>query len=348
MGLKQELISSLKKVVAGAPLIGILAWKAYYLLSYLRSSAPIVPCHYREPYIKSDGGVFPCCRLWNSSMMRIGHIDDEDIFEKIKSFDRYCGCHSARLRRHESADGEAIKLLYTEFSLACQATCAMCCVNAPSWHGSYDYYDSVMRLVEGLSPETFRAQGGEVLIQKQTIEWLRRLKKDRPGMNFELVTNGNVGLELVETVEGIFGCVSISIVGFEPETYRKVMGLELARTIAFAEKLVEGKRIKVILKYLITPINLHESGLFLKWALRVMPDEIFLADANTRMYVKETEDGYWEKIIQRTASEVKGELVRAKGEVGETKVFFEVLSGTLLSIDEEFIKENSLGGFVGL
>lgn len=282
--------------------------------------------------------------------MRIGHIDDADILKNIELFRRYCGCPRARLRKLAPTDRKEHKLIYIEFSLACQGVCAMCCVDAPSWSGHYDYYNSLSRLIEACRPKNLLVQGGEVLIQKKTLKWLYGVRERYPSLKISLVTNGCVSLDLIETVEDLFEVVTVSMVGFEPETYRKIMGLDMHKTIAFAEKLARRNRIRVWLKYLVTPLNLHETNLFLKWAIEEAPERISVCDANTATYIKETEDRFWQKIIERTSSDIKSELVlngpKMKGT--GTIVGFDFLTRKMFGIDEEFVKINGMDSVIDL
>jgi pyruvate-formate lyase-activating enzyme len=114
----------------------------------------------------------------------------------------------------------------------------MCCVGSPSWNGTYDYYDKLTEIVSWHPPRMLLAQGGEVLVQKKTMDWLENVKKKYPDMLIGLVTNGNVGLNVIEKVEQLFNYIWISFVGFQAETYRKIMGLELPITVKFAEEIV--------------------------------------------------------------------------------------------------------------
>ena len=74
--------------------------------------------------------------------------------------------------------------------------CVMCCVNAPDWRGQYDYYSQLEELIKQTQPEEILVQGGEVLIQKQSIEWLTQVKQDFPDIKISLVTNGNVNQKI--------------------------------------------------------------------------------------------------------------------------------------------------------
>ncbi|OVE74418.1 hypothetical protein BVX94_00405, partial [bacterium B17] len=112
-------------------------------------------------------------------------------------------------------------------------------------------------------------QGGEVLVQKKSLGWVRLIKEKHPSIKLSIVTNGNVGLEMVDVVEHLFSEVFVSVVGFQSETYKAVMGLNIEKTKTFVEKLLANNNIEVIPKFLITPINIHEVSLFLKWIIEL-------------------------------------------------------------------------------
>ncbi len=107
------------------------------------------PCHYRELFVASNGDVYPCCLTWNNPSLRIGHIGDTDLEDRILSFDGTCHCSSFILRKGGPSDTREYKL-NVETGLACNGRCAMCCVDAPSSHGPYLYYGELDRLIETL------------------------------------------------------------------------------------------------------------------------------------------------------------------------------------------------------
>ena len=314
------------------------------------SAQPKRPCHFNELFITHKGDVYPCCRVWTSDYLKIGHINDSNLSEKIESFNRYCACEVFELRKGLQKDEKKYNLLNIELSLACQAQCAMCCVGAPSWHGVFDYYDSLMKIVDFCKPIELLVQGGEVLIQKKSLNWIAEIRKKYPDIKFSLVTNGNANLEMIDLVEELFDIVIISIVGFEPETYKKIMGLEFQKTIQFAEELIKRKKILVFLKYLITPINVHETNLFLDWAIKINPDKIIFSGSNMKQYINmNTFDDYWNKIFRRTSQDLKTIFIKNKLYLLEKKVKigFDLETGNLFNkIDKNFIKENDLNDVI--
>lgn len=63
-------------------------------------------------------------------------------------------------------------------------------------------------------------------------------------MRISLVTNGNIDEEKIPRIAGLFGRITVSFVGFQPETYYKIMGLDINKTFNFVEKLLQTKTTK--------------------------------------------------------------------------------------------------------
>jgi len=312
---------------------------------YEECNLPLRPCHYRELFINHDGYVYPCCLVWSREHMRIGHIDDPDLFEKIKVFSEYCHCERYKLRPISGEDLPTYELLNIEVSLLCQGKCAMCGVNAPEWRGKYDYYGSLSRLLEKINPARIMIQGGEVLIQKEALEWIEKEKCLHPAIRWWLVTNGNVGEEMAVICRKLFHDITVSIVGFQPETYRVIMGLAVERVKSFVVVLIKQGGVRVALKYLVTPLSLHESGLFFEWAVGTGAASIYFSDSAMTQYVRmDTSDKYWSKIVERTSGELKNLLIKERLRLEEqgSVVEFESSLAKLFNLDEMFITKHGL------
>ncbi|HNU90818.1 MAG TPA: radical SAM protein [Spirochaetota bacterium] len=307
------------------------------------------PCHYRELFVTSGGSVYPCCLTWNNPALCIGHITDPDLEARILSFDGSCRCSSFRLRKGRLSDEREYKL-NAETGLACNGRCAMCCVDAPSSAAPYIHYDELDRLVDTLPAiNHLMVQGGEVLVQKKTMDWLRRLALRLPGLPLVIVTNGNVDTRMLGEVERLFFNVIVSIYGFQDETYRRITCMELEKTRRFAELLVTRKKTTVHLKYLITPLNIHELPLFLQWAACLGPETVSVIDSNSTLYMNRgTPDRYWDKIIERTGEKLRsllaGESKRLRA--SSTVVLIDALSREMFGLDEGFLKDSGLEGTV--
>lgn len=321
----------------------------YRYFKYKSANSVKRRCHLHELYINNKGDVYPCCKSWSRDV-KIGHVEDPRIFDRIRSFNKRCACESFHLIKGNPGKSLKYQKLNIEFSLACQGHCAMCSVDAPSWQGHYDYYDALTQIVHHCRPGAILSQGGEVLVQKKTLEWLTDIKKKYPLIKQSLVTNGNFNPDMVETVERLFDSLNISIVGFQPETYKKIMGMEMAKVLTFSETLIQRKKVGVQLKYLTTPLNFHETSLFLNWAIKVKPQKICISDANSRQYIfLNTRDRYWQKIIDRTSVQLKQILVDKRELLTQNKleVLFDTKCLILFDITDKWIKEQSMQKVVG-
>ncbi|MDD5069398.1 MAG: radical SAM protein [Candidatus Omnitrophica bacterium] len=280
--------------------------------------------------------------------MKIGHIDDDNIIGAIRNFYNKCSCERFNLIKGAADEKINISLLNIEFSLQCQGKCALCCVNAPSWKGYYNCYDSLTKMVEILNPEKILAQGGEVLIQKKSLDWLNAIKNHHPEIKLLLVSNCNVDCSLIEEVEKLFNEVWVSFMAFQDETYERIMGMNVKKTIEFVEKLARNGKTRVVLKFLITPLSIHEVSQFLEWALNLNPFLIYIEDGSTEKYINlKTSDKFWEKISQRSGLKVKMFLVKNKRKLldGSTMIKFTNKSLRILSLNDgwkNFLRINGL------
>lgn len=305
-------------------------------------------CHFHELFITHKGEIFPCCMIWGCRDMKIGHIHDDNLIESLRNFYRPCSCARFELRKGLAEEKIAVDYINIEVSLLCQGKCAMCGVNAPSWHGEYDYYDSLVQIINEFSPRQILVQGGEVLIQKETLEWIEKLRSTYPNLQITVSTNGNVDLNLIDKVEELFYGVNVSFVGFQPLTYATVMGMDVNKAVRFSEELAKRRKVRLLLKYLTTPVTIHEFSLFLDWAINLNPAEILVDDAHTFTYVNiYTGDNFWEKIFERARKEVRAVLINNKDKLsqGNTTFGFSARSIEILRLKpiwENFLKETEI------
>ena len=135
------------------------------------------PCHYHQLFIRSNGDILPCCLIWMREDMIIGHVTDFNIIEKLKNFNAECICPEYHFIKANENDKINISSINLELSLACQAKCVMCCVDSPSFRGVYNYYKDLENIINLLKPKHILVQGGEVLVQKKSIEFISRIKE---------------------------------------------------------------------------------------------------------------------------------------------------------------------------
>lgn len=278
-------------------------------------------CHQEELFVRSDGTLYPCCLKWGSKELEIAHIADADIVEKINKYAGKCICERYKLIPKTGKE-HTYNLLNIELAYKCQAKCAMCCVHAPDADKDckYEYYFEIEKLIQNILPKKLRVQGGEVLMQPEAMDWLEKIKLKFPEMELCIVTNGCVGGNVLNRALKLFDRFYISIVGFQSETYKTIMGLDLDTTKNFAKKVIESGEAEVHLKYLTTPSNFHELSLFLDWAIKLVPDYIIIADAFSTGYLKfDTFDDYWNKIIKRSSEAAKKVIIKHRDFLKENK-----------------------------
>ncbi len=336
--------SLLRTQVRKSPLVGK-AIRAVRERSKVTQDLPARACHLYRLAVDSEGDVYPCCIVYRSAYHRIGNIRDPDLPEAIDQYERTCSCDvKLRRRNHEDPTGEE-RILNLELSLVCQAECAMCCVGAPDWTGTYDRYPDLTQLIRSQKPDSIVLQGGEVLIQPRSLDWARQLRREFPHTKLRVVTNGNLDTAMAADLGDLFDSFVISFVGFQPETYRAIMGLDIEKTLAFARELIGQHKSEVTLKFLITALNLHEVAHFVREALDLRPNKLLIAESGTPGYVvADTPDRFWSKIVDRSSRSVQRALCSAKATLDryDMKVYFETAAANLLDLDEAFLQSNGL------
>ncbi|EQB39196.1 hypothetical protein M947_08565 [Sulfurimonas hongkongensis] len=308
-------------------------------------------CHKEGLFIQSNGDVFPCCGTWNKPNMKIGNIRDNDLESKIKAFSAVCKCESYELVSGSSELGR-YKEINIETSYACQATCAMCCVNAPESDGYYnnENYLALMKLLKLTNPDNIMVQGGEILVQNETMNWISQVKQEMSKSNITLITNGN-NIKKVEYAKETFDNIQVSFVGFQNLTYKTLMGLDIKHTFNFCEQIFNSASSNLFIKYLLSPLNLHELPLFIEWSMGINPKGVIIHDSNTSGYINyKTGDDYWNKIIQRTREQIVKTIHNNK-HIHKKYNFKKIIIGgnniaKLLQIDEKYLKNNKIDDFI--
>jgi len=281
--------------------------------------------------------------------MKIAHVTDKDLLSSIRNFYHECSCQNFRLTK--PAPGQEIDVwqLFLEVSLECQGRCPYCIRDASHWRGKYDYYDALTKIFDLLRPKFIPIEGGEVLIQKKTLEWIEETKKTHPDSRFQIITNGNVSLDMVEKVERLFDSAIITLSSFEPETYEIITGMKLERAVKFVEALAGNRKIKTIPKYTLMPQNITTTHLFLEWAINLNPEFIYIHHlAGFKYYINmDTEDRLWEEIFERSKEKVLKTLLKYRDKLIAGKIKIQISTPCLEALGlhtnlEGFLKKNGL------
>jgi len=261
-------------------------------LGVMPRNAKELPCHFYSLFVDVDGTISPCC---NSSSRPIGHISQIDLLELGRYLPTACHCSSSPLghlsyegpiaiRAASKEEEPRVGVLHVVSTLNCQAGCAHC-VQAleRETRARYPFLaENVLNLVDEIhtSLERVFIQGGEIGIDRNSISLLRRIKEQYPHVITRVISNGCLGEADVEWFTACVDEAYFSFVGFSEGSYWVGSKLNLKKTVDFVEKVVGSGRVrKVVLKYLITPINLHETLEFLEWCERVAPDGAVLISA---------------------------------------------------------------------
>ena len=330
-----------------------------------------VPCHYHRLFVRYDGNIFPCCRLVGLESHKIAHLSDPDLLEKFRAYDiGQCSCLGWRFRKASEADWDAPRqgAANFEMSLNCQSQCAMCIVRSPFYSREAReypaaYFEALARLVSVLKLPVVAVQGGELLIQPETMAFLEQLRLDNPDVHLSLITNGNLPLGKAELVAKVFNSAMVSFYGFTDSTYGTVTRMNLSRTKDFALRLLELLPGQVRLKLLSTPASFQEIPSFLDWAFAQRAPYAFIVDAESLSYVRYNpsavreldfakasqtpiNDIYWQAMFSRSVDATKKLLLehRAALAADVTQVSFEGEVFGLFGLDQTFVAQQGLEG----
>lgn len=277
-------------------------WRRLGCLARDFFSSPARPCHYSHLVVNSAGEIFPCARVWGKglakkSFMRVARAGDPDAASRVRDWaPPPCACSRARLRRGRPGEEPRVGVLTAELSLACNSGCLMCNTSSPGWQGTYDGYARVEKLLAELRPQVLAVQGGEVTAQPEALRWLEDLRRSHPRTRLAVITNGQVPPSEHSRLAELFDYLIVSFPAFQPDTYRAVTGGEPDLPMAFSAAMIAAGR-KVGLKYLATPVSLHELAAFTGWASGLKPHCLQVEALNLADYFMGTPDRFCEKYI---------------------------------------------------
>lgn len=309
-------------------------------------------CQEEELFIKHNGDVYPCCRTWGNQQLRIGNISDPDISEKIHNFNQTCQCERFCLKSLKDKNQTAIQMVNIEFSLRCQGNCIPCCVCAP-WTGEakqYLYFGHLESFLKKSSVKVLRVQGGEVFIQKDTIDFLLGLKQKITGLTVAIVSNGNFPVSQSAEFINLFDQAGFSFMGFQPDTYKCIMGLERQKTLDFINSVKDAYKGKLRFAFITLPSTIHEICSFLEYTLEMEAANVLISDGAPFQYINpvNTWDSYWIKLMERSGAALRKLLTEKKQEFRQIHTRIEILGNvkTIYGLNYRFVEENGLQDIV--
>jgi len=304
-------------------------------------------CHFRKISIRKNGDIYPCCLAWKHTLL--GNIFDDNIFETIEHKNITCECPLFKYRNIEENEKPALKYLHLEFSNECQARCVCCAQQKEKLENEDAHLAKITEFIDRYRPENIISIGGEVLIQKKTLDWLISIKEKYPEIKFDIVTNLCVKQEILDQIRDVFDYMTVSILGFSENTYNSIMGLDFNRTLKNIDFMMNNTKTNIRLKYLLMPTNMYEMNSFLLWALNKNPEKIYLHNIREFKQIANTDEVYWKKSFISVEKNIKKTLLDCKDRIlSENKHFISIheYNSEFFHLDNQFIDENSFTGII--
>ncbi|MBQ8848646.1 MAG: radical SAM protein [Candidatus Gastranaerophilales bacterium] len=267
-------------------------------------------CQFYKLSIRKNGNIFPCCLAIGSSY--IGNLFEEDIIKKIATKNVECECTLYKNRPIKENEKPNVQRIHIEFSNECQAKCICCNQQKEKMENEDIHLQKLDELIKNYKPKYITVIGGEVLIQKKSLDWIEKIKNKYPDISFDIVTNLCVGENTIKRAIKIFDDITVSILGFSQNTYNRIMGLDFDKTIKNVEYILANSNVKIRPKYLLMPTNMYEIGSFLKWALKLNTQKIYLHNIREFRQCCNLEDAYWNNTFNQIETELKEILIQNK------------------------------------
>lgn len=216
-------------------------------------------------YIDRYGNIYPDCKTYKTPVLC--HITDKNAVDLVRE------------KTFGPGASGTYNMITVEVSSACQANCLYCFQRDAHRNDKYAYYDYLLPFLDALDAYWVFFSGGEILIQKDAMEFMRSFRKANPAAWIHLKTNGNADESAVTFVSEVCNSVMVSFNGFSPTTYETIMGLKIDKTKMFCEAVKKQGRANLGLKLLNSPITISETPEFLEWAFSLKPKCIALQNA---------------------------------------------------------------------
>ena len=304
-------------------------------------------CQFYKLSIRKEGDVFPCCLgKWQA---RLGTIFDEDIFEKIETTNISCECEMYKTRDITPDDKMDLQRLHIMFSHECQAHCVCCPQHKDKMEREDEHLKKLLLFIEKYHPKYITVLGGEGLIQPKTLDWVENIKTKYPNIAFDTVTNLCVGKNTIKRAANIFSEITISILGFTPNTYNKIMGLDFDVTMKNIDYLQSNTNVKIRPKYLTMPTNVYELPIFFEWALNQKSEKIYIHNIWEFNNCCNLGDVFWQKTFLQVENDIKKLLLQYKEHIiNQNKHFisFHPIISNMLKIDNNYLNENGFTNII--
>lgn len=239
------------------------------------SGIDCVPCHMYMLCVNSFGDVFACCRQLKNLV--IGNLQLTNIAKRVLGYipEATCTCDKASLRTANAAERfRGPQSLTVELAGECNGNCSYCFQRPLStYKRPFGYYAELESFIHDLHIRNVTFLGGEVSVQQKTIELMERLSND--GVKISIITNGAVPQAVERRLLAVSDDFLVTLNGFTQETVSLLSDLPFHRQLEFclrAEAL--GKRLSV--RFLVTPMTLHEIPAFLAWASQMRLEHLML------------------------------------------------------------------------
>ncbi|WP_285905920.1 hypothetical protein [Pseudodesulfovibrio pelocollis] len=296
------------------------------------------PCHFVRPFLDRFGDLYPCCFVNMKPEFKIGSVDDEDLLDKMYSYDKACQCGFLKFRKWQK--GDKLNLLNIQTSLSCHGKCAVCYVSAPLKKENIELdYEKAYNFLEKLNPNVLYYEGGEVPIQKKALEFVAQVKKGIAPQKLHLLTNGCYNTNTAKTLSDMFTDFTVSYMGISKNTYYHETMLDVDVTKNFSVE-VHRRTGKIGFRYICTPLTMIEAGDFLDFAAGFKDSHVIYADCDINSYAKEPRAiPYWSQVIRRCQLRFKESLLTNREKLLQFnfKVKFEPRTAGLLGVSKELV-----------
>ena len=308
-----------------------------------------LPCHRERLYMDLRGNIHPCEYRLHEHGHPIGHASEHDIVERIWNHDAQCSCEQNVYRPFEAGEARRLPFLAVEAAPPGRyerrlRSCGK--AELQKWTKRPEVFKYAERLVQELRPEILMVMG-EIIQRKNSMDWLRRLLVTNPFIRYvATVTHGCYPLELLELVGAVFQSVTVELYGFQASTCMHLAELDLETSLEFVESLMHGyTKIETIVRYMLTPENLHEAPMFLNWAIRLGPPGIHFGELDPSLVNLATRDNYWLKTLRSVGAILRSRILNHAPalQTGGCRVVIPPNTARMFGIDETFVQEKKLG-----